>query len=466
LVNNLTSAAVVVENNGIIKQFNNVANTGQITVRRNSANAIRLDYTAWSSPVGGQNALAFSPLTLTNRFYDYDAAANAYVSVDPSTTSFAQGKGLLIRTPNNWPASTPTAYPGEFKGVPNNGNVTTAVVSGYNLLGNPYASPIDAGAFFSNSNNSGTLGMNTMYFWTHTLAASGGTYATSNYATHNGAGGTAAAAGGQEPDGIIQVGQGFLVDVTNAGSAEFNNTMRLSTSNGQFFKSSNQPTTVEKHRMWLDLTSPQYNHNQILVGYISGATNDLDPSLDAKLYGESNSVLYSSINNSKYVIQSRALPFYASDIIPLGLVAQTAGQYTISMNHFDGLFASQDIFLKDNLLNIVHDIKNAAYSFVSDAGQFDTRFEIVYATPLAVDTPTFAENSVVVFANDSGININAGQTIIDNVKVFDVRGRLLFTQSNINANAVILDNLNVANQVLILKIVSANKEIISKKVIN
>ncbi len=468
LVNNLTSAAVVIENNAILRQFNNVANTGQITVRRNSADALRLDYTAWSSPVSGQNALAFSPATLPNRFYDYDASSNAYVSIVPSTTDFTAGKGILIRTPNNWSSTTPATYPGEFKGVPNNGDVTTTVVEGFNLLGNPYTSPISATSFLLNTNNSSTLGMNTIHFWTHTIASNPvtGTYATSNYATHNGAGGVAAAAGGEEPDGIIQVGQGFVVEVDVNGTAEFNNSMRLSASNGQFFKSANQTTTLEKHRMWLDLTSPQYGHNQILVGYIEGATNTIDSSLDAKLFGQSNSVIYSTINNTKYVIQSRALPFTASDIVPLGLIAQTAGQYTISMNHVDGLFDTQDIYLRDNLLNITHDIKGSPYTFVSDAGQFDSRFEIVYAAPLATDLPNFNENSVVVYTNEAGITINAGQIIIDNVKVYDVRGRLLFSQLNVNANSLVLDKINASNQVLILQIGSVDNKVISKKIVN
>jgi hypothetical protein len=468
LVNNLTSAAVVVENNAILRQFNNVANTGQITVRRNSADALRLDYTAWSSPVSGQNALAFSPSTLPNRFYDYDASSNAYVSIVPSTTDFTAGKGILIRTPNNWSSTTPAAYPGEFKGVPNNGDITATVVDGFNLLGNPYTSPISATSFLLNTNNSSTLGMNTIHFWTHTIASNPvtGTYATSNYATHNGAGGVAAAAGGEEPDGIIQVGQGFVIEVDVNGTAEFNNSMRLSASNGQFFKSANQTTTLEKHRMWLDLTSPQYSHNQILVGYIEGATNTIDTSLDAKLFGQSNSVIYSTINNSKYVIQSRALPFTASDIVPLGLIAQTAGQYTISMNHVDGLFDTQDVYLRDNLLNITHDIKGSPYTFVSDAGQFDSRFEIVYAAPLASEFPDFNENSVVVYTNEAGITINAGQTIIDNVKVYDVRGRLLFSQLNVNANSLVLDKINITNQVLILQIGSVDNKVISKKIIN
>ena len=484
IVNNLTAAEVVVESNGILKQVNDVANSGNITVRRNSANILRLDYTAWSSPVSGQNLFDFTPETLTNRFYDYSPSANSYIAVSnvvtgASGTNFAAGKGYLLRAPNTWSSTTASAYPGEFKGVPTNGNVTVAVENwptnpgasnpeGYNLVGNPYPSPISASSFLSNLNNA-LLGMGKLYFWTHTVAAVGGTYPTNNYASHNGAGGVAAAAGGATPDGIIQVGQGFIVDALSNGTAEFTNSMRLDASNGQFFKNNggqNQTTTIEKHRIWLGLTSPGFTHNQILIGYIQGATDGLDASFDAKLFGQSNSVLYSTINANKYVIQGRALPFNATDVVPLGLVAQTAGQYTISMNNFDGLFVGQDVFLRDNLLNVTHDIKGTPYTFVSDAGDFASRFEIVYGSPLSVETPTFTENSVVVYNNESGININAGQTVIESVKVFDVRGRLLVSKSKVNASSIVIENVSNTKQVLIVQITSSDNVTVSKKVVN
>ena len=485
LVNNLAAAAVVIENNGILKQVNDVANTGNITVKRNSTDIIRLDYTAWSSPVAGQNLFDFTPQTVTNRFYEYDPTANAYIVVSNIITgvsgaNFTGGKGYLLRAPNNWSSNVLSAYPGIFTGVPNNGDYTPTVGNwpsnpdasskGFNLLGNPYASPIDANLFLNNVNNS-ALGMTTLYFWTHKhpYNSLSGSYGTNNYATYNTTGGSPANVGEVTPDGIIQVGQGFLVDATANGSAAFNNTMRLSTSNGQFFKTTgelNQPITIEKHRMWLGLTSPNSNHNVALIGYVQGATNAVDSNFDAKLFDQASSILYSPINNSKYVIQGRSLPFDVTDVVPLGLVAQTAGQYTIVMTNFDGLFTGQDIFLRDNLLNVTHDIKGSSYTFASDAGEFNSRFEIVYASPLAVVTPTFTENSVVVYNNETGITINAGQTTIDNVKVFDVRGRLLVSKSKVNASSITIENVATEKQVLIVQITSTNNLTISKKVIN
>ncbi|MFN7014091.1 MAG: YDG domain-containing protein, partial [Bacteroidia bacterium] len=123
-------------------------NTGSIVVKRNSAPIKRLDYTLWSSPVGVQQLQAFSPNTVTNRFYDYNTEANLYQTVDPAVTNFTPVKGYLIRVANNHPTQ-PTPWLGQFTGIPNNGNYSMALQNfgpgkRYNLIGNPYPSPIDA----------------------------------------------------------------------------------------------------------------------------------------------------------------------------------------------------------------------------------------------------------------------------------------------------------------------------------
>lgn len=82
VVNNAAAANFIVENNGNLLQNSSAANVGAITVRANSQPLMRLDYTLWSSPVAGQNLKAFSPNTLTSRFYVYDETA-----VDGNTTT-------------------------------------------------------------------------------------------------------------------------------------------------------------------------------------------------------------------------------------------------------------------------------------------------------------------------------------------------------------------------------------------
>ena len=461
----INNGTFIVENNANIIQTNNVSNIGNITVKRNTAMR-RLDYTYWSSPVSNQNLLSFSPLTLATRFYTFDEPTNAFVAVaSPSTTTFGTsesqiaGKGFMIRSPNTFlpaPAAAQT-FNGIYTGVPNNGTYTTPVSNsganhGYNLIGNPYPSPIDADKFLAA--NPGTL-----YFWTHAIIGSGA----NNYASYTAAGATAAAANGASCNGTIQTGQGFLILTTTNGNATFTNAMRVGNNAGQFFRTA----TKEKHRIWLNLNSATTALNQIMVGYMEDATQGVDTSIDGSLLAYGSSSLSSRIENADYVIQGRALPFATADTVPLGFNAAAAGEFTISIDHVDGLFlGSQDIYLRDNLFGTTFDIKSNPYTFTSASGAFNNRFEIVYtSSPLGTHNPTFDANSVVVYKQEQELHINSGSTVMAKVRVFDIRGRLLLEKNNINATAVKLTDLKAAQQVVLVQITSDDNRIVTKKVV-
>ena len=238
---NGTGSLTINSGAALVQYTKHTVNTGNIIVRRASTNMVRNDYTAWSSPVANQNLLAFSPNTVATRFYQYlftgTTTPTAYQSVVPSTNSFATAKGYMIRVDNNW-TSTPAVFNGQFTGVPNNGSITYAVGQGYNLLGNPYASPISAYRFLIQNPK-----VNAIYYWTHTAAAVGGVYPQNNYASYTTLGGTASAAGGAIPNDKINVGQGFFIQAATAYNVSFENELREDAiTTNQFFKSSDAIT--------------------------------------------------------------------------------------------------------------------------------------------------------------------------------------------------------------------------------
>jgi hypothetical protein len=353
-----------------------------------------------------------------------------------------------------------------FAGIPVNGSRTTPVTAGFNLVGNPYPSKLDAALFLGNTANT-ALGITTLHFWSNTVAAVGGVYATNNYASFNAMGGTASASNSQVPNGIISVGQGFFVNPTTAGNATFLNTMRSTTASTQFFKSSSIVNTPsDKHRFWLNLTTPTTANNQILIGYTADASNDFDAKYDATLFGNTASVIYSKVADYKLAIQGRS-SFATTDVFPLGLQATEAGQFTISLADFDGLFVSQNIFLKDNVLNTIQNLKLGSYTFNAAQGEFASRFEVVFdSSLLSTNSNVFNDASVIVIKNNNGISIETGNNTIDKVAIYDIRGRLLLTKTNINASTVTLNNVATANQVLIVKITNTNNQTVTKKVVN
>lgn len=457
-------AHLVVQSNANLVQVNDVQNSGNITLFRDSAPIVRLDHTLWSSPVtGSQTLLQFSPATLPNRFYRYNTISNSYLATMAGGT-FPLAAAVAIRAPNNWP-TTAAAYPGSFTGVPNNGNITFSLDSGgagYNGIGNPYPSTVSGSAFVAANS---ALITGTLYFYAHTLSMDpqGQFPDGTNYAIWNpGMGGTPATAGAggtgsdaQIPDGTIQVGQGFLVKASSAGNLAFNNAMRESNTDNQFFRNNysdlRAENDIERHRFWLKFSGVGGALNTILIGYAQGATAGIDYGYDGLKFGGTGSELYSLIQGQGYSIQGRALPFDTGDVVPLGFKADTAGTFTVSIYNADGLFVGgQPIFLRDNLTSALHNIQTSPYSFFSAAGTFASRFELLY-TGSTLGAANETIKGTMLSHNDGILSIKSG-FIIDKVQIYDLQGRIIFEAAGIGNTDFQTAELNMKGQVLLVKI--------------
>ncbi|TCN58908.1 hypothetical protein EV142_103355 [Flavobacterium circumlabens] len=474
-------SSFTLQNNANLIQNTNNANSGTITVIRNSAPIVRLDHTLWSSPVTGTQTLQqFSPTTLANRFYVYNILNNTYTST-PATGYFPLAKAIAVRAPNNW-STVQTVWPGSFTGVPNNGDIATPLEmtgAAYNGIGNPYPSAI-SGTELVNANSSRITG--TLYFYAHTLAinATTGLFPPgTNYAVWNpGMGGTPSTVGGGgtgsspvTPNGIIQTGQGFLVKAVAQGNMVFTNSMRKIDNANQFFKGTAVKTNsaepdIERHRIWLSLTRGSTGLNTILVGYAAGATSGIDYGYDGLRFGVTGSELYSVIGADAYTIQGKALPFLIDDTVPLGFKAAESGSFTIAVYKTDGLFTGdQDILIKDNLTGTTSSIKTTPYTFTSEIGTFDTRFEMVYTKgTLGLDPQTAVEESVILYVKSNTLFVQSSQ-VITTVRIFDMLGRMLYENKKINDTHFQHDKSGLTGQVVLVQVTDSENHKVVKKII-
>lgn len=513
VVNNInvaTGGFFTVENNASLIQDNSaIANTGVIKVNRNTNSLFKLDYTLWSAPVTGQQLQSFSPATLSNRFYEYkfvaspttsnpNAGTELYSLVDPSVTNFTPAKAFLIRMPNALDGdaaynagSATRVFQGVFTGTPINGTVTYPLSqqgARFTAIGNPYASPISVTDFY-NANNGVLDGQSAIYFWRKKNNTNVSSYAsltmmayTANTARSRDANNTPTPgytsggqmqapyyAGGNNASWRISQGQGFFVkakaNVANPVITFTNSMRREAPANGDqaFFRTGRSTTS----RLWLNLAgNTEDSFSQIAVGYTEGATLGLDYGYDGTQYGENEAVsLYTIAENTKLVIQARP-EFTTTDIVPVGFKAATAGNLTIALDHFDGVFEDgQNIYLKDNTTNAVHDLRTGDYAFATEAGTFNDRFEVMYTTEaLGTTTPALTANNVIIYKDGSSININAGTAELTDVTVYDVRGRVLFTKSGLNGTTTVVSGLQAAQEVLIVE-VNTVKGKVSKKIV-
>jgi len=482
----VNGSSFTLENNANLIQSGTINNnSGSIVAKRNSSPLYLLDYTLWSSPVESQNLYAFSPNTLGNRFYVFDTSNNNYLPTS-SSNNFTIGKGYLIRVPRTFSSTVAQSYIGQFIGKPNSGTINYPVSDqgptiyngldidpvatensrGFNAVGNPYPSQINVYNFIDAniSNISGTL-----YFWRKRNDPNTTSYATLTklaYAANTAAGGDTGSSyfNTTTPSNwVLNVGQGFIIKATSASNLVFTNSMRRGTNNAnQFFRTTNKQ--VEAPNIFkLNLTSTNGVFSQMVLGYSADYTLGVDRGIDGLNFNSSN-YLCSSIEGAAYVIQGRP-QFSSADVVPLAYKIDKTDQYNIAIEQLSGVFATQDVFLKDKLTNTIHNLKLTPYMFNSEEGNFNNRFEIIYENALAVNQNTFNARNTIIYKQNQDIIVSSPHAIMSEVQVYDIRGRLLISKKNINAKQVKLF-AGITQEVLLVKIISETGETITKKYLN
>ena len=469
---------LILENNASLYQSDDdIKNTGIVNLKRQTTGIVRTDYSYWSSPVSNQKLIDVSPNTLSDKFYSFDAATDSWLGEIP-TNIMDTGKGYIIRGPESFSTTVAAIYEAVFVGVPNTGMVSVpiALKDSSNLIGNPYPSAIDGDVFLNA--NTGVLD-GTIYFWTHNTPITNNVYTSNDYAVYNLLGGVGTSAAlnsginNTKPDGKIASGQAFFVtSVLSGGTVVFNNSMRIAGNNSGFFKASSIKKTkelnrAERHRIWLNFSNSQGAYKQALIGYIAGATNDYDSSFDGESFDGNQYVDFYSINREKnLVIQGRALPFLATDEVPLGYSTTIEGAFTVSIDQLDGLFLDQSIFIEDKLNSVIFDLKKGDYNFETEKGTFNNRFVLRFTTKtLATNEFKNLEKDVLISIKDNRLKINSLIKSIDKVMVYDISGRTIYQKDVVN-NKDFYESKPFKNaEVLVVKLLFEDRTSVSKKII-
>lgn len=465
----------IVETDGNLIQLNSTpSNSGRMTAQR-LVNGLRynpgsaVDYVYWSSPVGGQktknttgNTDGFSSGTANTNFFTYrESNDRFYETGDPT---FTLGKGYAVQAERN-KGILPFDRLFEFKGTPNNGDIGfplafTNASHGYNLVGNPYPSNIN---FEQLHYGNSSLIWGTAWFWTnnvYTANQMGSGYTGNNYAVYNGTGGNPATynpkapyQGTLVPNGIIKVGQGFIVQAKIAGTLNFKNKyndthiLRVN-SKGDFYSKNSSP----KNRFWITLFSPSQLSNMQLIAYVPGATDGFEQDYDAEAFDNYSDLFYSVIPGKKLVIQGKSEAFTNEDKVILGANFFQNGSYTIALENAEGIFnGSQNIYLKDKQEGIITNLSQGSYTFLATKADNTTRFEIIYKPETVLITDSKVKEGVVVYRDSDDFVVKAQHKKITSIEVFDVAGRLIYSLTP-NSLQTFIPGAKLLNSIYVLKI--------------
>lgn len=325
----------------------------------------------------------------------------------------------------------------------------SVIYRGWNFVGNPYPANIDWNAPGWTKDNI----YNSVYFWNgnnYSYYVAGDTPQDNGIGTNNGT-------------NIIPPMQGFMVKVKeNIADTNANTTGLLTIPESA--------RTTASHAFWkneplqpLDIIRLKVTRNsktdETVVRFNSKATPLFDDKFDAfKLfpgYWYDVPQIYSFTADNK---QAAINSFDAIDpqmVIRLGFKAETAGNYTISVNEFALSQYQQPLFVDKVTKDTLH-LENLTYSFYSQAGTFTNRFEIRFlhqTMPTEVKQVLSNQPEVSIYSNQNFICLysNVSDAIIGDLVIYNSVGQHIASISN-NTHSYVKIPVSFTNGIYIIKL--------------
>jgi fibronectin-binding autotransporter adhesin len=371
---------------------------GNVTMQRYLASGFGYKY--FSSPFQAATVNEFSDdLNLAAAFpsfyrYDENLLSSGWVSYTDTSGVLNPGEGYAA----NLGASSASKTV-DITGVVNNNSIVLPALynhnkvhtQGFNLVGNPYPSPIDwdAASGWSRTNIDNAV----YYFNAGATNQYTGTY--SSYINGISSDGTAG--------NVIAAMQGFFVHVSDgtfpvAASITVNNNVRINNLVPDFRRRS--PLTLPLLRLTAGFAGERAVSDAAVVYFDDAdATRAFDKEMDALKIMNTDSLV-----PNLYVIASDTAKLSicawpglkdSTDIIPLGLQTKQAGWVTFNTASIERIPYGRHIYLYDAKTGASQDLQsNPRYRVYLDAGNYGNRFFLVFrqkaqVTPAPVNTGLF-----------------------------------------------------------------------------
>lgn len=307
-------------------------------------------------------------------FYTYDESSttSGWVTyIDPAgVLNPAQGYAV-----NFGDTDPPIVF--DVTGVVNNGSLSVTLFNhnnlysqGFNLIGNPYPSPIDwdAPSGWTKINIDNAL----YYFEASTTDQYGGNYVT--YAEGVSSNGLAT--------NLIPSMQGFFVHVTDGswpvtGTLAMNNSVRLTDLTHPLTKSDNNSRSLI--RLTAEFSDDSLSVDPLVIYFDEKATETFDGQLDAlKLMNTDFMVTnFYAVGPDGVKLSICALPVISDTLykVPLGLKINRDGNILFKIRNLEGNLAEMEISISDVSAKTEHDLLSGKdYRLDLTTGLYENRF--------------------------------------------------------------------------------------------
>jgi hypothetical protein len=390
--------------------------------------------------------------TATSSYSDFD---KGWFSPNALSENLTRTRGYTVQAP----ASTrPVRFTGTFNnGTQNSGALDrgTAADAGWQLLGNPYPSPLD----WSTVTTTQRPGMDAAVY----IFQSSGQY-TGTYRAYTNNIGTSP---------LVEAGSGYFARVTTAGTAgavNLTNANRVTTFGPQnaFGRTAADPRPQLQLRVQgADLADATYLYLQ------SGATTAVEAEYDAvKLPNPSGLSLGTLAGATPLAIQGLApLTGTAEVVIPVTLATPAAGRFTFEVADLTN-FGSEAIFLRDTETGTQQELNaGSRYAFtLASAASANGRFALVLRPAGPAAAPALTATTVSLFPNPAHGSFTvqlpplAGQSAVQ-ATLLNVLGQAVASRSIALTAAgakADFDTRNLAPGVYILRLAAGSQTLVQR----
>lgn len=290
----------------------------------------------------------------------------------------------------------------------------TFVAGNYQLIGNPYASPIDMESLIMTGGLNENVVDEKIWIIDPNIGQYGG-YVTWDPVNQYSASG---ALNAQEDNHLIQSGQAFFVKTkTSPSSTTFhiNESFKREGSNSFVFARTTN-TSYERLRVGLERienNTAQYKDG-IVVAFYDGATNNVDEK-DVEKFTNPNETL-AFLNGTSNLSSEHRAPIVHGDELLIKVTRAVAGTYKLKIKTENFTFSGGALFYDLKLGSVTQmplDGTTFEYAFdvTSDATTQGSRFKILFDTTLS-NEDILNPNKLIAYPNPTtknfGLNINMG----------------------------------------------------------
>ncbi len=329
---------------------------------------------------------------------------------------------------------------------------------GWNLIGNPYPSSIDAVKFL-NDNKDITTG--NAYIWIDDHS-NGKDYSESDYMQINLAG-TITPSDNDDGKGTnttyIAPNQAFFVQATGDGTVEFNNAQRVEYVSKLKSQKIEELPPVYNFKIAVKQSSTK-NYNETLIAFSPAGSDKFDPGYDGrKRMGNYELSIYSFLDGQKMGIQTFTDNFDRK-YIPLGVTIKNSGYVTFTFKNIK-CPETYLVFLLDKKNNDLINIKSTDYTTYIDAGTYNDRFELLVKKSFVFNYKSSQDETFKIYNSNNLLvikNLTEDDFIYSKIKITSLSGETIYQDiDNISAHSTIQLPVNLETGVYVVSIYTNNK---------